>query len=195
MTTIIAAGILISCQHQHGASKQPTYPTTLDTAFGYLAAITKKFNPADDIQPSDSNRLTFYYEKSFDTSLLLSFRKEKDKVSAVVYQVNQFYFPGLTDSHKGLERPLFFEGFSFNIDTTNWQNILKDAEAVLNYPSIPGKDYSVFDGPRYILAFNSQIKFNDNLTDDSLLSGYLSSLKHRFLYNKMAEKPVWEKSK
>lgn len=185
----------MSCQHQIGMKDHYTKQAVLDSNFYLLGSLVGKFSLTNDVISGDSNQLTFCYEKKFDTSLLISFRKDGDRIRAIVYQVVQFYYQNGGKRDENRKDLQFFEGFSFSVDTADWQSTVKDAAAILNSGPFPDKESGIFDGPTYLLAFNAKIRVNRNPTDDSLLLGFLNLMKNRFIYKCMEEKPVWRRIK
>ncbi|MEZ2440115.1 hypothetical protein AB6805_00230 [Chitinophaga sp. RCC_12] len=186
---IISTCLMISCQRQEHSAKQ----TNTDSTQYLLESLVEKFSLANDKMLADSNQLIFYYEKRFDTTLLVSFKKDADRIKVVVYQVAPPYYRNGGNLRGNQKSPQFFEGFSFSIDTATWSSTVRAATEILNTRPVRDDENSAFDGPTYLLAFNSKIRVNRNSMDDSLLSGYLSLLKNQFLHKYMEQKPMWRK--
>ena len=189
LALIIFTCLVVSCQHQEHYVK----PINKDSTYYLLRSLVEKFSLTNDGMLADSNQLIFYYEKRFDTSLLVSLEKEADRIKAIVYQVAPPYYMNRGRPEENRKSPQFFEGFSFSIDTVSWKSTVNDAREILDADVPQNQTNIAFDGATYLLAFNSRIRVNRNTIDDSLLSGYLSLLKSRFLYKYMAQKPVWRK--
>ena len=125
---------------------------------------------------ADSNSLIFYYTKAFDTSFLVHLRKSNDEIVGTYYQT-------LPEIHRDLEgysdddtKFLFFDGFSFVINTRIWDSIKNSASELLS------KDDSVrskvcFDCTSYFLAYNTEILYDnkDNEIYFKKLSEYLKT--------------------
>lgn len=180
---------MISCQRQEHHAKQ----NNADSTSHLLKPLVERFSLANNGILADSNQLIFYYEKRFDTSLLISLKKDADGIKAIVYQVAPPYYRNGGSLKENHTLPQFFEGFSFSIDTASWKSTVSGATEILNTKSFQDEKNSAFDGATYLLAFNSKIRVNRNRIDDSLLLGYLSLLKSRFLYKYMEQKPAWRK--
>jgi hypothetical protein len=123
--------------------------------------IEKFMLPYNENLYADSNSLIFYYTKPFDTSFLIHMRYFNDEIVGTYYET-------LPQFHRDLEgysddniKFLFFDGFSFIVDKKIWDSIRNNAKALLSKES-PVDSKSCFDCTAYFLAYNTQIRYNNN---------------------------------
>lgn len=182
LSLLIFVFFMASCQQQQIVKAK----TTIDSISDYLSEKTKYFSLPYRINVTDSNELFFCHSERFDTSLLIHFKKGRNEIRGIVYQVVRGYF--LVDQEE--DGPQFFEGYSFKLDTIQWKSITHAADSLLM--TEPGHNYEhAFDGSDDVLAFNSRVRFNNTRPDDSLLLGYLAYLKSTLLNQCLEKKPKW----
>ncbi|MGO4291294.1 hypothetical protein [Chitinophaga sp. RAB17] len=87
--------------------------------------------------------------------------------------------------------PQFFEGYSFDLELSQWRSIADVADSILLSPKGPMDKYGAFDNPTYFLAFNSKIEWNLNEEETKRLQAFMGYLKHKILYQELAKKPQW----
>jgi hypothetical protein len=185
-----------SCRLENDKTNIATSKTTADSLSEFLTLKVGKFFIPNRVTIPDSNELYFYYAQRFDTSLLVHLRIEKGKVRGVVYQVALPYNTnreGLEDEDEDDDNDnlQFFEGYSFRIDSSRWKNIAHEAECVLMPADSISREFTPFDAPYYLLAYNSKMKSNMTELDQQRLSGFADYLRSNLLNQCMAKKPQW----
>ncbi|HEY0610739.1 MAG TPA: hypothetical protein VGD35_13815 [Chitinophaga sp.] len=171
--------LMASCQPGEN-TKQPITRPPADLS-AYLLSKVERFSLSSRGDIPDSNELVFYYGKSFDTSFLVHFEKSGSSVHGVLYEVGIPFHRDEWDVADKKDSLLFFDGYSFNIDSLRWANISKVADSILAKET--GWETTrdgCADCPTYILAFNLRVKHNNSGKSD-LLTGFAKYLKDSLL--------------
>jgi hypothetical protein len=133
----------------------------------------------------NENALFFCHQQVFDTSFLVHLQKENGTVHGVLYEVLPTYHRDVNTFAEEEEELLFFEGYSFKIDTAKWNSIKKMANALLLQERDSGQNYkSCYDCPLYFVLHDSTTAINfgvkpqlfkdfDKYMKDSLLKKYI----------------------
>lgn len=156
-------------------------------------AVFQKFSISGDEYKNDSNCLSFYCCRSYDTTTLIQIKKYEKTISGVYYQILPTYHRFITDYADGNTKLLFFEGFSFTIDSTEWQSIVNQAKLVLQEKiNLNAPKYT--DATTYALLYNHQIQKGQTGGGDFIFDKFDRFLKDSFLdkFNK-ARKPIMYK--
>jgi hypothetical protein len=94
-----------------------------DTASG-MDIIVKKFSLSYPKNLNvDSNTLIYCYSKPLDTSFLIHIVKKSDQINVVYYEILPDYHRSINDFADTKSELLFFEGYSFKIDSVIWDQI------------------------------------------------------------------------
>ena len=128
----------------------------------------------DELTRND-NLLVFGKTDPHDTSFVLSLMIDSKLFSTpdAVRPVRCYYYQTSTIYHVNIrhflseeDRSLYIDGFTFNIDTTTWRKILKEAEPLLTKPSdtpyVNCNDcshYTIINGSRLVYAWANVDKF------------------------------------
>jgi hypothetical protein len=120
-------------------------------------AVLQKFSISGDDYKNDSNCLSFYCCRNYDTTTLFQIMKHEQTISGIYYQILPTYHRFITDYADRDTKLLFFEGFSFTIDSTERQSIVNQAKLVLQ-EKINMNVPRVTDGNTYGLLYNGQIQ-------------------------------------
>ncbi|WP_143081159.1 hypothetical protein [Chitinophaga rupis] len=187
---LFAVMFFIASCHQQENRSTISPKTATDSLWEFLRPKIEKFSITTSENLPDSNELVFFYEQRFDTSFLVHFKRAKEEVRGVVYQVAMPYHRDEIDLTNDRESLAFFEGYSFKIDSIRWQAITKEADIILTKKIVLEKNNGCFDSPFYFLIFNSKIRCSDNC-DEVLLPGFAAYLKDSLLNQCMAKKPKW----
>ncbi|WP_143059264.1 hypothetical protein [Chitinophaga arvensicola] len=182
--------LMICCQHLQTEKNNASKDANADSLLVYLNATLTQFPFLDIASIPDSNELIFYYARQFDTSVLVRLNKHKGVIKGVIYQVAPPYFRNKSKEENVLH---FFEGFSFNIDTLQWQYLSRAADSIVNASTGPAQDDGTFDAPDYMISFNSKVRWYTNDAYEALLSRFFISLKTSLLYPQMEKKPQWRR--
>ena len=156
-------------------------------------AVLQKFSISGDEYKNDSNCLSFYCCRSYDTTTLIQIKKHEQTLSGVYYQILPTYHRFITDYADRNTKLLFFEGFSFTIDSTEWQSMVNQAKLVLQ-EKINMNVPKVTDGNTYGLLYNHQIQQGRSGAGDVIFDKFDRFLKDSFLDKfKQARKPIIHK--
>lgn len=140
--------------------------------------IVKKF---EQLYPenfkSDSNSLVFYRTATFDTSFLLHLKRETDGINGIYYEVLPSYHNNVNDFAPGENQLLFFEGYSFTLDSTKWSMIKRMAEKMLSSDTSFKSNEGIRDGAEYVLSYN----FKSSKGYNSEYESFYKNLKEQFL--------------
>jgi hypothetical protein len=80
----------------------------------------------------DSNGLLFYYLKGFDTSFIVKIKNKKEGIFGVYYYTTPPLHRNIFDVKTDTDELLFFRGISFKIDENKWNQIKKNASAIVD---------------------------------------------------------------
>jgi hypothetical protein len=125
---------------------------------------------------ADENSFVFIKSSTWDTSFVLTLKKYPEQIRAVYYETIPHYHRTLTD-YFDKDHTLYFDGFSFDVDTTTWNAIV--AESIkLRYSTDTLKSGACLDGTNYILSHASNLKYGfcgdkEPLDDFRKYEGYL----------------------
>lgn len=153
-------------------------------------AVLQKFAISSDEYKNDSNCLSFYCCRNYDTTTLIQIKKHEQTVSGVYYQILPTYHRFITDYADRNTKLLFFEGFSFTIDSTEWQSIVNQAKLVLQ-EKINMDVPKVTDATTYGLLYNHQIQQGRSGAGDVIFDKFDRFLMDSFLDKFIqARKPI-----
>jgi hypothetical protein len=152
--------------------------------------VLQKFSINGDEYKNDSNCLSFYCCRNYDTTTLIQIKKHEQILSGVFYQILPTYHRFITDYADRNTRLLFFEGYSFIIDSTEWQSIVNQAKLVLQ-EEINMNVPKVTDATTYGLLYNYQIQQGRSGAGDVIFDKFDRFLKD-FIVDKFiqARKPI-----
>lgn len=107
---------------------------------------------------------------------MLTLKKYPDQIRAVYYETVPHYHRTLTD-YFDKNRTLYFDGFSFDVDTATWNAIVAESTQ-LRYSTDTLKYGACMDGTNYILSHASNVKYGfcgdkEPLDDFRKYEGYL----------------------
>ena len=129
---------------------------------------------------SDNNSLAFYHTATFDTSFLIHLKRETTGINGVYYEVLPSYHNNVNDFASGENQLLFFEGYSFTLDSTQWAMIKEKAEKMLSRDTSFKSNEGVRDGAEYVLSYNFKSSKSYNANNSEHESFY-KFLKEQFL--------------
>lgn len=143
----------------------------------------------------DSNALLFYCARSYDTSSLIYLQKNSKGIQGVFYLLLPTYHRFVIDYADEKSKLLFFEGYSFVIDSITWESIRTQANTILQFKDSSDKHLNYVDGSRYALYYNLQYTHGDS-NNEILYEGFDKFLKNSFLQKFIqARKPIMHKAK
>lgn len=143
----------------------------------------------------DSGSLVFYCSRTYDTSSLIEIKKQKNLIRGVYYETLPEYHRFVTDYADTSSRLIFFEGYSFIIDSAIWKSVTDQAKIVLQKKGGTSKNEKYTDGATYALYYNSQSR-HGNSNDEADFVKFDSLLKVQFLWKYVQlRKPIMHRTK
>jgi hypothetical protein len=156
----------------------------------FSKVVLQKFSINGDEYKNDSNCLSFYCCRNYDTTTLIQIKKHEQTLSGIYYQILPTYHRFITDYADRNTRLLFFEGYSFTIDSTEWPSIVNQAKLVLQ-EEINMNVPKVTDATTYGLLYNHQIQQGRSGAGDVIFDRFDRFLKDSFLDKFIqARKPI-----
>jgi len=179
LSLFILALFCASC-HQEVSKNALARGNTSDSFPGFLISKIEKFSIPFDNHVPDNNTLMFLCSKRFDTSYLVHLQKRKDETRGVLYEVLPTYHRDIDDFADKQDQRLFFEGYSFKIDSIQWNSIINATSRILKEKDARVSNEACLDCPSYILAYGSIVR-NSSDGDRSLFAGFSQYLKDSLL--------------
>ena len=143
----------------------------------------------------DSGSLVFYCSRAYDTSSLIEIKQQKNLIRGVYYEILPEYHRFVTDYADTSSKLIFFEGYSFTVDTATWKSVTDLAKAVLQEKEGLNKNLKYTDGATYALYYDGQSR-HGNSNDEASFVKFDRFLKGQFLERyKQLRKPIMHKSK
>lgn len=172
--------IIVSC---HDGKKDVDAKTIFANSINDSATkvVMKTFGlPYPEKFKFDSNALLFYCARSYDTSSLIYLQKDNENIRGVFYVILPTYHRFLADYADQKSNLLFFEGYSFIIDSKAWKLLRDRADSVLRYESNPNIKNNYVDGSTYGLYYNLQSR-HGNSHDEIIYEDFDKYLKDSLL--------------
>jgi len=144
----------ISCYHQDKRKRNQKSDSEVYLP-DYMTSIVKKYDlPYGDHLAVDSSGLLFYYSGHFDTTYLLHVRKNGQEIDAVFYEVLPAFHRDDEDYADKEKQLLFFDGYSFKVNSVEWRNMIDNANQILSRENVSIKNEACADCPFYFIAHN-----------------------------------------
>ncbi|HYM93330.1 MAG TPA: hypothetical protein VET23_04270 [Chitinophagaceae bacterium] len=151
-----------SCQEKANNVKENIVTQSNRYEDSTLSFVMKKFGlPQLQSDRSDSNTLVFYCLRSFDSSFLIHLRQEPNGINGAYYVEMPSYY-NVNDSGAKENQLLFFEGYSFTLDSAKWQIVKDKAEELLRdtiFKNSPG----CRDCKEYGLSYDLKSKIDNGI--------------------------------
>jgi hypothetical protein len=112
---------------------------------------------------TDQNELIFYSMNQFDTSILIHFKKQMNEVRGVYYEVLPIYHRNVEDYLGGTNELIFFDGFTFKMDTIKWNQLKEQVNNYLLIQDSSSRNEVCADCTHYILAHHNKVGLASNL--------------------------------
>lgn len=141
--------------------------------------IISKFYPVSDRILLDSNSMIFSCVRTFDTSSLIHIQLYGGHFKVRYYEMLPAYHQNINDFSNENNELLFFEGYSFTIDSIIWKKVILKAEEVLQ-ASVSSERLRYKDASYYALYSGTQQRKGDS-NDEDLFEGFDAFLKALFL--------------
>lgn len=153
----------------------------------------KKFAlPYPENFKSDSNTLIFYGSRPLDTSFLIQINKGLQEINGVYYEIIPANHNDLSDFADPEKKLLFFEGYSFTLDSSKWEKLEGDAEKLLMDNSTFNVNSGCMDCEVYGLYYGAK----SNIGNGIKYRPFYKSFKGMFLDSFIARrKPIMHKLK
>lgn len=180
--------------------KENTSPVTPSVSNHYrdssLNFIGKKFELSyPENFTLDSNSLIFYRTATFDTSFLIHLKRGRNGINGVYYELLPSYHNNVNDFATEENQLLFFEGYSFTLDSTKWLIIKRMAEKMLSSDTSFKSNEGIRDGKEYVLSYNFKSS-KSHIDNNSEYESFYEFLKGSFLENFIQRrKPIMHKAK
>lgn len=194
--SIFALSMLIATcgeQKEHSDEKSIVATQARDSV---LETIIKKFSLpycADSIV--DERSLIFFCSRPFDTSSLIVLKKTHEMVNGVFYEILPTYHKYVNDFADSKANLLFFEGYSFIVDSLAWDLVKEQAQSILMGKDGLNKGQQYVDGKSFALYYNFQ-NCKGNSSDEAVFERFDKFLKQSFLGKIIqARKPIMYKIK
>jgi hypothetical protein len=138
----------------------------------------------------DNNSLIFFRSQGYDTSYVVEFKRGQQEISAMFCVVLPEFQRFSNDYAEEKTNLLFFEGYSFIIDSIIWNTVKAHAEKILTGNTISKEKNLVADGVAYGLFYNYKHSYSI-AGSDSLYVGMDSLLMNKLLSRFMSKrKPI-----
>ena len=139
----------------------------------------------------DTNSLIFYRKSTFDTSFLIHLRKDASRIRGVYYEVLPSYHNDIDDYSISENELLFFEGYSFSIDSLQWEEIKTKAEKIVNNKQDKNSE-ACRDCAEYGLYFGHLFRSGSIRSELPSLYHFIKGfLLDRFIKQRV---PIWHKA-
>jgi hypothetical protein len=161
-----------------------------------LETIMKEFSlPYSGDSMVDENSLIFFCSRTFDTSSLIFLKKNHERINGVFYEVLPTYHKYINDFSDPKSNLLFFEGYSFIVDSLVWDLVREQAQLILKEKDSLNRGEKYVDGKSFALYYNFE-SCKDNSADETVFERFDKFLKESFLEKIIqARKPIMRKIK
>jgi hypothetical protein len=109
----------------------------------------------------DSNTLVFYGSRPFDTSFLIHLRNGERGITGVYYEVIPTYHTEINNFATPKNKLLFFEGYSFVLESSKWQKIKTRADDLLKSNSAFNVNEACRDCAVFGLCYGTKSNFGN----------------------------------
>lgn len=170
---IFLIALMVSCDS--GSRKPDDSPNeegAIDVA-DVKSALSHYLLPGLD-SITDENTLVFYKEQRWDTSFVLTLRRDTSKIVGIYHEVSPENMEADYLADVG-----FFEGFTFTIDMATWEKVIHESKLLLD--SINHVPYTgCLDCGEYMLSYGG--KFSIPARDRSSFEAYDKFLRRTVVY-------------
>jgi hypothetical protein len=170
----------VACSNKNSDKEGSSTSVTRNQATIIDSTITKFCLAYPKDLMLDSNSLVFYCARTFDTSSLIHIQKNNLTIRGVYYEMLPAYHQFPNDFADQKNDLLFFDGYSFVIDSAIWRMIKERVNILLQTKDSLTKNREFVDGSRYAIYYNSQSRFGDN-NQEALYENFYDFLKRTFL--------------
>ena len=192
---VLVCFLLTKCDHKEDTLNAKTTANAADKDSLSKQVLQTFGLPYSEEMNFDSNSLAFYCSRAYDTSSLIEIKRQGNLVRGVYYEILPEYHRFMTDYADTSSKLIFFEGYSFKIDTATWKSVVDQARVVLQQKEGPGKNLKYTDGATYALYYDGQSK-HGNSNDEASFEKFDRYLKGQFLEKYMKlRRPIMHKDK
>jgi hypothetical protein len=166
MKKIVYAKILVllsivGCNGQNNNNNLSKNKEKVTANIKLNSTLSKFFLVSGDNTITDKSSLIFYKLKSFDTSFVVKLQKNNREIFGVYYEVLPSYHRDVEDYFTEDDKVLYFDGYSFKLDTASWNKMVNQAEQLLSSDSsLTNK--ACFDCASYFLAYDNRVLVDNN---------------------------------
>jgi len=144
---------------------------------------------------ADTALFVFFYSQPGDTSSLIEIRPEKDIIRGMYYEILPNFHHFVTDYKDTTSKLIFFEGYSFVLDSAQWRSLVGQANEIFEEKEKPNTGLKWTDASTYALYYGGQSRHGgpegrasfeklNNLLNDLFLNRYRGLRKPIFYKNK-----------
>lgn len=141
----------------------------------------------------DSNSLVFYNTRTFDTSSLLYLKHEGTETRGVYYEILPNYHNSINSFAFEKNQLLFFDGYSFTIDSGDWARIKNFSLLLLAKDSSFNINLGCRGCEEYALFFNHKSSKAD-YKSDSMHIRFINLVKKLFLDDLIKKRGILKSS-
>lgn len=202
MQTIKYFGILVivcflfaKCVNKENVTVIRDHPKISDSDSSLKQMLKTFALPYSELMEFDSSSLVYYRSSSYDTSFLLQIKSQNNSIKGVFYEILPEYHRFPTDYADKSSKLIFFEGYSFIIDSLTWDSVTTLAKIFLQKKENQSKKGKYTDGATYALYYGGEsIHGNSNNADP--FEKFYSFLRTQFLDKYLQlRKPIMHKNK
>lgn len=164
-----------SCQEKNNAKENIINQNNPYEDSTFRVVMNKFGLPQQQINRPDSNTLVFYCLRSFDSSFLIQLRQAPNGINGAYYVEMPSYYD-VNDRGAEENQLLFFEGYTFTIDSEKWQIIKDKAEEFLRDTTFKNSP-DCRDCKEYGLSYDFKSKIDYGIKYES----FYRLLKEQFL--------------
>jgi hypothetical protein len=187
----ICSGLLLSaCSSNHQNEQRPELQVSNPKTEIFEFPIQRFSLPYDKYLNIDSNSFIYLKEAPLDTSYMVHIMVQDSKIKGVCYLVPPSYHRDLEDFSEQKHQLIFFDGFSFRLDSSQWITLKKKIiETVYQMSDSIGSKSSCFDCPSYSIIYDNkkrgtgnskfqmEFKVFDRFIQDSILNKFIDMRK------------------
>jgi hypothetical protein len=186
-TILTFLSFLFACNNVQNKQEPQIGYASKESIPPYINRIIEKFClPYDDSIGVKNNNLIFYYSKNFDTSYLVHLQKNDSIINGVYYEILPAFHRSDADYTDKKSKLLFFNGYSFEIDSNKWSMIINKARnKLLSEQYIPPQNEACLDCASYFILNDYKMNGDNNgnrhlfaeyakFLKDSLLNGFIA---------------------
>jgi hypothetical protein len=182
----------VGCKEESNSPQSTISPYNSSNDSLFNSVIRQFALPYPENFRLDSNTIIFYGSRPFDTSFLIHLKKETQKITGVYYEVIPTYHNDLNNYAVSASKLLFFEGYSFILDSSKWKEVKDQTTKLLSDSTTFNIKEACRDCEVYGLYYDSK----SNIGNITKYRPYYKFFKEAFLDSFiLRRKPIMYKAK